>query len=77
MELLKINRTKMIGAILQDYYAGVLEAAMDSPHSFNEYEKMASSDPAKLAALFTNDFRVILEQKPNYEICAMYSDIIS
>lgn len=77
MELLRINRAKMIMAILQDYYAEVFEAATDSPHSFNEYAHMASSDPAKLAALFTSDFRLILEQKPNYEICSMYADCVN
>lgn len=75
MELLKLNRLRMITVILQDYYLGVLEEATSHPDSFNEYAHMADSDPSKLAAAFTNDLRLILERKPTHEICSMYADL--
>lgn len=75
MELLRINRSKMITAILHDYYSGVIEAANDNPSSFSSYSVMADSDPMRLAAFFTNGLRLVLEQKPTYEICSIYAEI--
>lgn len=75
MELRGADKARMIDAIVQDYYFGVLEAATDNPGTFLSYYTMACHDPASLARSFANSMRLILEQKPIAEIHRIYAEL--
>lgn len=72
----RVSRTKMINALLKEYYEETLEQAQTNPNSFGDKSDVAEEEPTVLAKLYAKDYRKALMSRPRESLEILYANFV-
>ena len=76
LRIRQVSRTKMINALLKEYYEETLEQAQTNPKSFGGNSDVAEEDPNALAKLYAKDYRKALMSRQRESLEILYANYI-
>lgn len=72
----QVSRTKMINALLKDYYEETYELAQTNPKCFGNSETIATKDPKSFAKSYAKDYRQVLMSRERDYLEILYANFV-